>query len=67
MQTISSIILYSPRNEDIYSDKPILFALCFVLQCQTLNEEDIFEVQDKRSLFPLGWIHVSGRIDFFAE
>ncbi|KAL8244471.1 hypothetical protein R6Q59_010729 [Mikania micrantha] len=25
--------------------------------CQTLNEEDIFEVQDKRSLFPLGWIH----------
>ncbi|MFS7996733.1 putative proteasome endopeptidase complex [Helianthus anomalus] len=23
----------------------------------TLNEEDIFEVQDKRSLFPLGWIH----------
>ncbi|XP_047337739.1 AMSH-like ubiquitin thioesterase 1 [Impatiens glandulifera] len=25
--------------------------------CQTTNEEDIFEVQDKRSLFPLGWIH----------
>ncbi|KAI3737998.1 hypothetical protein L2E82_28016 [Cichorium intybus] len=25
--------------------------------CQTLNEEDIFEVQDKRSLFQLGWIH----------
>lgn len=25
--------------------------------CQTLNEEEIFEVQDKRSLFPLGWIH----------
>lgn len=25
--------------------------------CQTLNEEDIFDVQDKRSLFPLGWIH----------
>lgn len=25
--------------------------------CQTLNEEEIFEIQDKRSLFPLGWIH----------
>lgn len=29
------------------------------VQCQTLNEEEIFEVQDKLSLFPLGWIHVS--------
>ncbi|XP_027115929.1 AMSH-like ubiquitin thioesterase 3 isoform X1 [Coffea arabica] len=25
--------------------------------CQTLNEEEIFDVQDKCSLFPLGWIH----------
>ncbi|CAJ2637000.1 unnamed protein product [Trifolium pratense] len=25
--------------------------------CQTTNEEEIFDVQDKRSLFPLGWIH----------
>ncbi|XP_048496662.1 AMSH-like ubiquitin thioesterase 3 isoform X2 [Beta vulgaris subsp. vulgaris] len=25
--------------------------------CQTLNEEEIFEVQDRESLFPLGWIH----------
>ncbi|CAK9145632.1 unnamed protein product [Ilex paraguariensis] len=25
--------------------------------CQTLNEEEIFEVQDKFSLFQLGWIH----------
>ncbi|CAL5346886.1 unnamed protein product [Camellia sinensis] len=25
--------------------------------CQTLNEEEIFDVQDKYSLFPLGWIH----------
>ncbi|KAL0323412.1 UNVERIFIED_CONTAM: AMSH-like ubiquitin thioesterase 3 [Sesamum angustifolium] len=25
--------------------------------CQTLNEEEIFEVQDTRSLFSLGWIH----------
>ncbi|GMP24253.1 hypothetical protein CsSME_00001581 [Camellia sinensis var. sinensis] len=27
--------------------------------CQTLNEEEIFEVQDKYSAFPFGWIHVS--------
>ncbi|KAF3574626.1 hypothetical protein F2Q69_00058448 [Brassica cretica] len=27
--------------------------------CQATNEEEIFEVQDKQSLFPLGWIHVS--------
>ncbi|XP_039136825.1 AMSH-like ubiquitin thioesterase 3 [Dioscorea cayenensis subsp. rotundata] len=25
--------------------------------CQTTDEEEIFNVQDKRSLFPLGWIH----------
>lgn len=25
--------------------------------CQTLNEEEIFEFQDKYSLFQLGWIH----------
>ncbi|KAF8015577.1 hypothetical protein BT93_H1178 [Corymbia citriodora subsp. variegata] len=25
--------------------------------CQTLNEEEIFEVQDRLSLFSLGWIH----------
>ncbi|KAL4316408.1 hypothetical protein AHAS_Ahas15G0282100 [Arachis hypogaea] len=25
--------------------------------CSTLNEEEIFEVQDILSLFPLGWIH----------
>ncbi|KAJ0978613.1 hypothetical protein J5N97_014087 [Dioscorea zingiberensis] len=25
--------------------------------CQTTDEEEIFDVQDKRSLFPLGWIH----------
>ncbi|XP_058212590.1 AMSH-like ubiquitin thioesterase 3 isoform X1 [Rhododendron vialii] len=25
--------------------------------CQTLNEEEIFEIQDTRSLFQLGWIH----------
>ncbi|CAD5164567.1 unnamed protein product [Musa acuminata subsp. malaccensis] len=26
--------------------------------CQTTNEEEIFDYQDKQSLFPLGWIHV---------
>uniref|UniRef100_A0A0D6QUI6 MPN domain-containing protein n=1 Tax=Araucaria cunninghamii TaxID=56994 RepID=A0A0D6QUI6_ARACU len=25
--------------------------------CQTTDEEEIFDIQDKRSLFPLGWIH----------
>ncbi|XP_002989585.2 AMSH-like ubiquitin thioesterase 2 [Selaginella moellendorffii] len=25
--------------------------------CQTVNEEELFEVQDKRNLFQLGWIH----------
>nr|XP_027192616.1 AMSH-like ubiquitin thioesterase 3 isoform X2 [Cicer arietinum] len=30
--------------------------------CQTLNEEEIFEVQDGLSLFPLGWIHLSTRL-----
>lgn len=25
--------------------------------CQATNEEDIFDYQDKNSLFPLGWIH----------
>jgi STAM-binding protein len=25
--------------------------------CQTINEEEMFEVQDRLSLFPLGWIH----------
>ncbi|CAL9108231.1 unnamed protein product [Musa acuminata var. zebrina] len=25
--------------------------------CQTTNEEEIFDYQDKQSLFPLGWIH----------
>ena len=24
---------------------------------QALNEEEIFDVQDKRSLYPMGWIH----------
>ncbi|KAG6516524.1 hypothetical protein ZIOFF_026989 [Zingiber officinale] len=25
--------------------------------CQTTNEEEIFDYQDKQALFPLGWIH----------
>ncbi|KAF9607243.1 hypothetical protein IFM89_033450 [Coptis chinensis] len=28
------------------------------IRCQTMNEEEIFEYQDRLSLFPLGWIHV---------
>ncbi|XP_028114064.1 AMSH-like ubiquitin thioesterase 3 [Camellia sinensis] len=27
--------------------------------CQTLNEEEIFEVRDKYLPFPFGWIHAS--------
>ena len=27
------------------------------LQVEMLNEEEIFEVQDSRGLYPLGWIH----------
>ncbi|XP_006483860.1 AMSH-like ubiquitin thioesterase 2 isoform X3 [Citrus sinensis] len=25
--------------------------------CQALNEEDVFAIQNERSLFPMGWIH----------
>lgn len=32
------------------------------VQCSTLNEEEIFEVQDKRGLFQVGWIHVSAGV-----
>lgn len=27
--------------------------------CTTMNEEDIFDVQDQQNLITLGWIHVS--------
>lgn len=39
----------------------------FNVQCQTLNEEEIFEIQDKGSLFQLGWIHVSVLTDFLPS
>lgn len=32
--------------------------------CTTMNEEDIFDIQDQQNLITLGWIHVSG--DEFA-
>ncbi|KAF8394639.1 hypothetical protein HHK36_020853 [Tetracentron sinense] len=32
--------------------------------CQTINEEEIFDVQDNLSLFPLGWIHVHRDVMF---
>ena len=28
-----------------------------LITVQAMNEEEIFDVQDKRSLYPLGWIH----------
>ena len=40
----------------------LIFPLIF--QCQATNEEEIFEVQDKGSLLPLGWIHVSPALGF---
>jgi len=39
----------------------------FPEQCQATNEEEIFEAQDKRSLFPLGWIHVSFLFSVFGH
>ncbi|XXG40595.1 hypothetical protein AAC387_Pa01g1274 [Persea americana] len=33
------------------------FYILLPAQCQTTNEEEIFDVQNKQSLFPLGWIH----------
>jgi hypothetical protein len=30
---------------------------CCLHNLQALNEEDIFEAQDSRGLYPLGWIH----------
>jgi hypothetical protein len=45
-----------------YSKGSILrnkYMIFLVFQCQATNEEEIFEVQDKGSLFTLGWIHVS--------
>lgn len=27
-------------------------------QCQAINEEDVFAIQNERSLYPVGWIHV---------
>lgn len=58
-----SFILCSLRNALIKFSKMIITTLRHILciQCQTLNEEEIFEVQDKLSLFPLGWIHVSAK------
>ena len=40
----------------------LIFPLIF--QCQATNEEEIFEFQDKGSLLPLGWIHVSPALGF---
>jgi STAM-binding protein len=43
-----------------YTSTAVILNLYFLFyQCQTTNEEEIFDVQDKQSLFPLGWIHVS--------
>jgi hypothetical protein len=52
-----------------YKNISILEITCMVfcvLQCQATNEEEIFEVQDKASLFTLGWIHVSSASQMVA-
>lgn len=55
-----SLVLFWYLNLFISSVLPILStSFSLYLQCQATNEEEIFEVQDKQSLFPLGWIHVS--------
>ncbi|CAF2150884.1 unnamed protein product [Brassica napus] len=54
---ITTLII--PKQEST-SDSPFHIPTIFIffnVHCQTLNEEEIFEVQDILSLFPLGWIH----------
>ncbi|KAF7144745.1 hypothetical protein RHSIM_Rhsim04G0232600 [Rhododendron simsii] len=59
---ISTLII--PKQEStsdsvrkLLSSAAITVELLMPLPCQTLNEEEIFEIQDTRSLFQLGWIH----------
>lgn len=33
--------------------------------CTTMNEEEIFDIQDQHNLITLGWIHVS--LNFFEK
>lgn len=34
--------------------------------CTTMNEEDIFDIQDQQNLITLGWIHVSFLLLLFS-
>ncbi|KAL4580530.1 hypothetical protein LXL04_016726 [Taraxacum kok-saghyz] len=51
---ITTLII--PKHESTSDSVRILNLLNYM--CQTLNEEDIFEVEDKRSLFQLRWIQI---------
>ncbi|KAG0448930.1 hypothetical protein HPP92_027568 [Vanilla planifolia] len=44
--------------EVIWTDKHGNILRDVTWKCQTTDEEEIFNIQDERSLFPLGWIHV---------
>ena len=56
MMIVTSIFFYMSEAQFTEAKHISFFP---VVQCQTLNEEELFEVQDKYSLFQLGWIHVS--------
>ncbi|KAG0470540.1 hypothetical protein HPP92_017240 [Vanilla planifolia] len=43
--------------EVIWTDKHGNILRDVTWKCQTTDEEEIFNIQDERSLFPLGWIH----------
>lgn len=55
-------ILHSWRGALIYPN----LTSHIVFQCQALNEEEIHAIQDRQSLFPVGWIHVSTSFIFFT-
>ncbi|XLT59592.1 hypothetical protein HN873_052196, partial [Arachis hypogaea] len=57
---ITTLII--PKQESTSDSLSNVCLILFLVQCSTLNEEEIFEVQDILSLFPLGWIHVSSII-----
>ncbi|KAK9136723.1 hypothetical protein Sjap_007317 [Stephania japonica] len=50
---ITTLII--PKQESTSDSNLLLSSRSY--KCQTLNEEEIFDYQDKLSLFPLGWIH----------
>lgn len=69
MQVMLCACVYDQFRSIFCVGRPSLltaFEICW--QCQTVNEEEIFDVQDKRGLFQLGWIHVifAAELSFFV-